>query len=281
MKNFNLSKVKKIAVTGGKGGTGKSAFAVLFANNLVRKNKKVILVDCDVECPNDYLILGQKKGILQDRVYANFPVFKKEKCKKCGLCARSCKEHAIFMPPNGYPVFIEELCSGCGVCWNVCPYGAILPQKKETGKIFLNKIKNNLYLLTGFAQAGLQETGPVALRTKAFSLSLAKKVKADYLIFDTAAGTHCPVIAALMGSNMAYAVTEPTPMGAHDLALILELCQKLNIQTKVILNRADLGNKALIENIIKKFGTVIEKEIHFSESLLKAYSRGKMLDFSI
>jgi len=61
-----FKKIKKIAITGGKGGTGKSTVAVLLANELVRKGKKVILADCDVECPNDYLLLGQKFGSQQD-----------------------------------------------------------------------------------------------------------------------------------------------------------------------------------------------------------------------
>ena len=42
--------LKKIAVTGGKGGTGKSTVTVLMANKLIKEGKKVILCDCDVEC---------------------------------------------------------------------------------------------------------------------------------------------------------------------------------------------------------------------------------------
>ena len=52
-----MFKIKKIAITGGKGGTGKSTVSILLANKLRNENKKVILVDCDVECPNGYLLL--------------------------------------------------------------------------------------------------------------------------------------------------------------------------------------------------------------------------------
>ena len=45
--------IKKIAITGGKGGTGKSTVAVLMANKLVKEGKRVVLADCDVECPKD------------------------------------------------------------------------------------------------------------------------------------------------------------------------------------------------------------------------------------
>ncbi len=53
-------KLKTIAITGVKGGTGKSTFAVLFANQLAKEGKKVVLTDCDVECPNVHLLVGER-----------------------------------------------------------------------------------------------------------------------------------------------------------------------------------------------------------------------------
>ena len=127
----------------------------------------------------------------------------------------------------------------------------------------------------------MEETGPVVSEVKEFALDFAKKIKADYVLFDTAAGIHCPVIASLMGCDFAYAVTEPTPMGAHDLSLILDLCKKLKKPAKIIINQADLGNKKEIEKIAKRFGTKIEKEIPYSKKIVQAYSKGKMLDIDI
>ncbi|MBD3310595.1 P-loop NTPase, partial [Candidatus Woesearchaeota archaeon] len=46
----------KIAITGGKGGTGKSTIAVALAS-LISKNKDVLLIDADVDCPDDHLLL--------------------------------------------------------------------------------------------------------------------------------------------------------------------------------------------------------------------------------
>jgi len=276
MENF-----KKIAFSGGKGGTGKSTVAILFANQLIKKNKKVILCDCDVECPNDYLLLAQKLEKPVEKAYAEFPKLNKKKCKKCGLCAKTCKSNAIFQAPGQYPVFIKDLCSGCGACWIVCPYKAINPKKEEVGQIFKNQIKQNFWLITGIANPGLEETGPVVTQTKKSALDFAKKIKADFVLFDTAAGIHCPVVSALMGCDLAYTVTEPTPMGAYDLNLILDLCQKLKVPAKVILNQADLGDKRKIFPILKKFKIKIEREIPYSKELVKAYSKGKLLNFVI
>ncbi|MCD6421826.1 4Fe-4S binding protein, partial [bacterium] len=125
--------MRRIGITGGKGGTGKSTFALLLANELIQKNKKVVLVDADVECPNLALIAGYKKGKEEKRIYASFPQLDKTKCRRCGLCAQKCPFSAIFQAKNQYPIFFEELCGACGLCWEVCPFGAIKPKKKLTG----------------------------------------------------------------------------------------------------------------------------------------------------
>jgi len=272
---------KLLGVSGGKGGVGKSTVAVLMANNFVKKGKKVVLVDCDVECPNDYLLLGQKLERPQEKIYAEFPTLDKAKCKKCGLCVSTCRSNAVFQAPGKYPIFIKDLCSGCGACWIVCPHKAIQPKKEEVGQVFLNKIKKDYWLVTGVAKSGLDETGPVVTQTKKLVSNLVKKIKPDFVLFDTAAGTHCPVISALLGCDLAYAVTEPTPMGAYDLNLILDLCQKLGVPAEIILNQADLGDRTKIEKIAKKFRTKIKKEISYSKKLVESYSKGKLLDFNL
>ena len=272
--------IKRIAVTGGKGGTGKSTVAVLLANQYLKQGKKVVLVDCDVECPNDYLLVGEKLKKSVKKVYGEFPELDKKKCRKCGLCVKTCRENAIFQAPGKYPVFIQDLCSGCGACWLVCPNKAIKPKKEKIGEIYLNKISSSLWLITGLAKPGLEETGPVVTETKKTALDIAKKFKADFILFDTAAGTHCPVISALLDCDLAYAVTEPTPMGACDLGLILDLCKRLKVPARVILNQANLGDKKKIHLITKKFGAGVVKEIPYSRKLVEAYSKGRLLNFN-
>ncbi len=274
--------MNKIVISGGKGGTGKSTISLLLVKRYLDQGKKVVLVDADVECPNDHLLINKKLNKQVKIVYGNYPKLDKRKCRKCGDCVRTCRENAIYMPRNqkgekGYPVFIKELCSGCGACWITCPFKAIKPQKEEIGKIFINHPQKNFYLLTGLAKPGVEETGPIVTQLKQFAIKFAKQKGINTLLIDTAAGTHCPVISALLNSDVVHCVTEPTPMGAYDLELILKLCEKIGISADIILNQADLGDKQRIYAIAKKFGSKIKKEIPYSKKIVNAYSKGRLL----
>jgi MinD superfamily P-loop ATPase len=273
--------MKTIAVTGGKGGTGKSTFSILLANKLRRKGKRIVLCDGDVECPNNYLLLGQKLKKPKKRVFAQFPKLDKKKCTKCGLCVRNCRSNAIFQAPGEHPIFLRELCSSCGLCWHLCPRKAIKATQKVSGEIFKNQIDKNFYLVTGRSVGVVDETGPIVTKTREYAQKLAQRIKADYLLIDTSVGLHCGVIRALIGVDLAYAVTEPTPLGAHDLELILKLLKTLKVPGEIVLNQADLGKSQLIEKIAKKMGVEIKDKIPYSKELAKAYSEGNLQKFNI
>ena len=100
----------------------------------------------------------------------------------------------------------------------------------------------------------------------------------DYAILDTAAGTHCSVVVGLLDVDKAVAVTEPTPMGAHDLGLILELLTKLNVKADVLLNQSDLGDlKAVKQVLVKHHRKNWDFEIPYSRDLATAYSQSQLL----
>ncbi|SEF71893.1 Fe-S-cluster-containing dehydrogenase component [Caloramator fervidus] len=48
-------------------------------------------------------------------------VFHKEKCTKCGACAKACSISAIRMDNEGYPI----ICTHCGYCTRYCPHRCI------------------------------------------------------------------------------------------------------------------------------------------------------------
>jgi len=271
----NRNPVRLIASTGGKGGTGKSTFAILSALKFSNQGKRVLLCDCDVECPNDHMLLG-KELYEPEPIYQKFPDLDAEKCVSCGTCSKVCKENAIFWVKGKTPIFFEDLCSGCGACWIVCPQDAIRTKRRIIGKTFKTKVADNLWLLTGMSEPGVTETGPVVKEAKKRALKLAGKIGAEVLIVDTAPGTHCNVIQALLGCERAYIVTEPTPLGAHDAALILELLKIMDIPSEIVLNKADVGDPDIIKKIAEEYGVDITIKIPYSERLIRAYSEGRL-----
>lgn len=55
----------------------------------------------------------------------NTPVFLKEKCKQCLLCAPVCPDSSIPVCDSKRADFDYDHCKGCGICARVCPFGAI------------------------------------------------------------------------------------------------------------------------------------------------------------
>jgi MinD superfamily P-loop ATPase len=259
-----------IAITGGKGGTGKSTVATSLAYKL-SKTSKVLLIDADVDCPNDHLLLDIKREHLK-KIEQRIPKFDYSKCKKCGACASVCKSNAIVSVKDQYPIFLENQCNGCGACKIVCKFGAISWTFKEVGNIYRGK-KDNLDLLSGELKTNQPVSEFVVNHLNKELLNI--KDRYDYVIIDTAAGTHCPVIAALENAEKVIAVTEPTPLGSHDLNVILGLLKKMNKEGYVIINRADIGNKDQIISLAKEYDRKVILEIKFSKEVIDSYTNGK------
>ena len=259
----------KIAITGGKGGTGKSTVATSLSYEL-SKRSEVLLVDADVDCPNDHLLLSIDRKEVK-KVENMVPEIDEDKCIRCGKCAEVCKENAIIQVRDKYPILMENQCTGCKACEVVCPTGAISESHQVIGKIMKGSV-DELDLVSGEMKPGIEESSLVVNGLKDYVKSVEEDY--DHIVIDTAAGTHCPVIAALTGVDIAFSVTEPTPLGEHDLKLILELLDKLNINSKVIINRSDITNKSDIPGISDDFGSEIVSEIPYSKEIEKSYSRG-------
>lgn len=261
--------MKIIGITGGKGGTGKSTVATALAYELA-KNNRVLLVDADVDCPNDHLLLSVER-IFSRAVEQRIPRWDSGKCIKCGLCGDVCKTNAIVSIKGKEPIFMEQQCNGCGACVLKCPVDAITWDKKEIGQIFKGR-NHGIDFLSGELKANepISEFIVNALN----GIVEKEKNEYDYVIIDTSAGTHCPVIAALEMCDSVYAVTEPTPLGSHDLNLILKLLRQMKIKSNIILNRSDIGDKKTIQKLSEEYDTKIIAEIPYSKEIISQYSRG-------
>lgn len=266
--------VPTIAVTGGKGGTGKTSVAVNLSACLSEGDRRILLVDADVDSPTAAIVLGARpKPVQEVKTFA--PKIVKARCDKCGRCVEACRAHALVRIADKYPMLFKELCSGCGACLLACPREAIEDEGNIVGYVHYAQI-DNISLVVGELKPNEARSAQVVIATKDFAFKQASKEEYGFMIVDTPPGTHCNVVQSLRGADLALAVTEPTPLGAHDLNLILELAYKLGIPTKVIINKANMPgqDKGKVFEVVNSYGTDVVSEIPFDENLFHSYASG-------
>ena len=255
----------KIAISSGKGGTGKTFIATNIAVVLSREGRSVHYLDCDVEEPNGHLFL--KPAIdTEENVYLSVPVrADEEKCTQCGRCVEACNYNAIAMIKNKL-LFFPELCHACGACQVVCPVDAIIEEEKKIGVLKHGKSgKINVhYALLATAEAGM-------------SPRLVKKVK-EYSgegvnILDSPPGTACPVVETVKDVNLCVLVTDPTPFGVNDLKLAVDMAREIGQEPVVLVNRAQYFNNDLKEYCAKEQLEIIG-EIPDDRKIAEVYSEG-------
>jgi MinD superfamily P-loop ATPase len=256
----------KICVTGGKGGTGKSTVATSLALEFARAGK-TFLIDVDVDCPNDYLILAARRRKDMD-VYHPVPKWDFSKCTKCGICAGACKQDAIIFSKGRFPAFLPELCIGCGACMLVCPAKAMTPSRKRIGTIYRSRVRG-LELFTGELKIGELASGEMVAETR----KKAEKAAGDgTVVIDSAAGIGCPVIASITGSDYVVAVTEPTPSALQDMKRVLHIAAHFGIRHGIVINKStlDRGFRGKIKAFAKKSGIPVIEEIPYDEKFVHA-----------
>ena len=269
MKECRPVQTFKVAVTGGKGGTGKSFVATSLALEFA-KERQTLLVDADVECPNDHLLIsvGRKKA---KTIEQTIPQWDFEKCVKCGKCSRVCKQEAIVFVKNKYPAFTKDVCVGCGACLVACPTGAISEAKKQIGTIYRGK-NYGVNLVSGELKLGELASGDVVAEVRRYAEKISQELKAEVLLVDSSAGIGCPVIASLVGMDYIVAVTEPTPSALHDLKRVLYLAKHFKIKHGIVVNKCDLAIEycTKIEKFAKEKNIDILGKIPYRKKIIAA-----------
>jgi len=268
-----------VAVTGGKGGTGKSTVAVNLAVALALTGCKVVLADLDVEGCVDHLLL---KARLKNSkpVKVTIPFIDYDKCVACGACTGVCDTGALISVKGGKPFLIPRLCSGCRSCFYACRYGAIRSGWRVIGEVRRGRACFNgvtLTLVSGRLREGEEHVAPAVIAAREEAIRLAEEEHADFLIIDTAAGTGIAVSQALSTADLVIAVTEPTPLGAHDLDAILELTSNLGVRTWVVVNKHGLASEDVVTGIAGKYGVPVVARVPYSDEVVHAYVSGEPL----
>ena len=229
----------RIAISSGKGGTGKTFIATNVAKALEGKREKVRYLDCDVEEPNGHLFL-KPQIYKEEEVSLLAPAeVDEEKCIKCGKCAETCRYNAIAFIKDKV-LFFKELCHICGACKIVCPVDAIIEKRRKIGVLKHGRagMIDFHYALLGTAEGGM-------------SPRLVKKVR-EWIgeginILDSSPGTACPVVETVKDVDLCVLVTDPTPFGINDLKLAVDMARAVGQEPVIVVNRAEYRDDNLKE----------------------------------
>jgi MinD superfamily P-loop ATPase len=252
-----------ISVASGKGGTGKTVVATSLALSL-KDIERVQLLDCDVEEPNDHVLL-KPVFTSSEAVCIPIPKVDEAKCTYCGKCAEVCAYHAIAIFPKNVLVF-PQLCHGCGACSYLCPEKAIYEETREIGVVESGNA-DGIKFAHGKLNVGEAMPTPVIRMVK------AQANHSSNVIIDVSPGTSCPVVESVKGSDFCILVTEPTPFGLNDLALAVKTVKELKIPCGIVLNRDGTGDSRL-EEFCYMENLPILLTIPFDMEIARNYSRG-------
>jgi len=250
----------RIVVASGKGGTGKTIVAL----GLALVAERAVLVDCDVEEPDDHLFLGGRGELLEE---VTIPVARIDGtvCTLCGECARACVYGSLAVLKDQVLV-VDDMCHGCGVCALVCPEIAIHEEPRRIGEVTVNRT-DGLDLYTGFLDIGQPLATPLIRRLK-------KLAPDDGLqVLDSPPGTACPVVETIRDADHCVLVTEPTPFGLFDLSMAVDLVRELGVPFSVVVNRDREGFPEL-DDYLKKEDVRVLMRIPDMMEIARLYSKG-------
>ena len=260
-----------IAVTSGKGGTGKTTLSTGLFYLLARHHDgDVQLLDCDVEEPDCHIFI-QGTETNSDPVNILIPEIDPEKCTFCGQCSEVCAFQAILLfPPARFIEVSKDMCRGCGACRYVCPENAITERKTETGRI----TRYEYYKKAGFVEGRLRAGS--AMQTRVIRETLARGNKSGIVLIDSPPGTSCPVVAVVSAADYVVMVAEPSPFGLHDLKLMVETVKKQGKDHGIVINKAGFDYPPLYD-FVQTQNIPLLGEIPFKKELAMACSRGEVI----
>ena len=260
----------KIAVVSGKGGTGKSVVTSSLAYELSKKYH-LLLIDTDVDCPNQYLLFKGKKKFSKHIKAAKIAVVGNRDCIKCEKCKNVCQFGAISII-KGKLTINSMKCEGCGACVHACPENLIKLYPKLSGEILVS-ITDNFPLVYGKLIPGGSVSGKIVFEARKKGEEIAIKENRNIILVDSAAGIGCPVIASITGCDYVVGVVEPTQTSIKNLERALEVASHFRIPYSIVINKIGISKK-YEEEIEKKFYGKIIGRIPYDREIPFLLSKG-------
>jgi len=225
--------MKRVVITGGKGGCGKTSVAV----SMAALADNWVIADCDVDAPN-LAIIAQPEHSKHEVFNTQGVKIDPDICTRCGICREKCKFDAIS---EDYHIDLLK-CETCGLCVELCPVDAITYFQTEAG--FWESAKSRFGpFYHARLNPGAENSGKLVTLIRQKAEEHAEKYGMNGVIIDGPPGVGCPVIASITGCDYAIAVTEPTLSGKHDLERLCELTAILRTPVGVVINKATLSRK--------------------------------------
>lgn len=251
-----------ISVPSGKGGTGKTTVSV----NLALAVGNIQYVDCDVEDPDGEAFLHPEiSNVAPINVYV--PKLIPHKCNYCGKCSDYCSYNAIIVLLDQW-LLTPQLCKNCGGCYLTCPNGAIIPESRKIGSLYIGTVENKIKYFAGELNTGEAMATPIIKRVK------KEIIKNSDAIIDCPPGTSCSMINSIEDTDFCLFVTEPTSFGLHDLKTAVEVANTLKIKSGVVINKSGLNDSKIIRDFCSQKNIPILLEIPYDKDIAVAYSTG-------
>ena len=265
--------MREITVISGKGGTGKTSITAAFAH-LARNH---VVCDLDVDAADLHLLLAPRHEHTEPFHAGHRAVIRADDCADCGLCRDMCRFDAIGQTWDG-PVVDPVSCEGCRVCVHFCPEEAIDFPQRHCGEWYRSHTRF-APMVHARLFPGAENSGRLVTLLRDEARRLAESAGRDLILSDGSPGVGCPVISSLTGTDLAVAVTEPTPSGRHDLERVADLCAHFHIPLAVIINKYDLdsGNCRAIEQFCAGRGSTIAARLPYDPAFIEAMVEGRVI----